>query len=316
MGALIHRGKHGFWASNGERDAFLDWFAEARCATGDPRRARCLDEGQRFSGCGLDLDELLRSDEALVVSPAELAEVGRDRPYLVRVLNMVALVTSGRWPHDKGSEEAVWWRVPWLPGPSFTEPGVWSEDCLDLTLDFERPDDARLVEAATALWSHEHMQGCWLAADQQPTTESRVGPPFFSDSERAKCGPPEFEGPPPLYGFARVHGLYVVPCATYLGLGEDYMFLSLSFRAPALRRWMPPEVEPEGACGPKMFAWLAEVGRHVHEAVRTRCAVIGWEPTLPEETALRRREFESSYGYLLPSPGALEFVPPHRFSAP
>lgn len=316
MGAFIHRGEFGFWTGNAERDAFLDWFAGARCSPEDPRRALCLDPGHRWMGCGLDLAELLPEGVPLRPTAAELKAARVLDARLVPILQMVEAVTSGSWHHGAESEAAVWWPVPWLRSRSFTEPGVWSEDCLDLHLDFARPDADTLVRAVSALWSHPHLQGCWLDEGQEPTSETRVVAPYFAREQRARWGPPEFEGPPTLYGLARVHGRHPVPCAAYSGLGGDYMFLSLSFRAPALRRWMPSSIEPEGACGPKMFAWLAEVGRHVHETIPIRCAVIGWEPTLPEETALRRREFEPSYGYLLPSPGALEFVPPHRFSAP
>lgn len=316
MDAFIHRGKVGFWTSNAERDAFLDWFAEARCSPEDPRRAFCHHPGNRWMGCGLDLVELLPEGVPLRPTAAELEAARVLDARLVPTLKMVEAVTSGSWRHGAESEEAVWWPVPWFRSRAFTEPGVWSEDGLDLDLDFARPDAETLVQAVSALWSHPHLQGCWLENEREPTDETRLAAPYFAREERARWGPPEFEGPPTLYGFARVHGRHPVPCAAYSGLGDDYMFLSLSFRAPALRRWLPPHGEPEGAGGPKMFAWLTEIGRHVHATVPIRCAVIGWEPTLPKEPALRRREFQPTYGYLLPGPGDLEFIPPRQFSPP
>jgi hypothetical protein len=42
MGAFIGYGDIGVWASNSERDAFLDWFAKNRCAFGDARWEYCM----------------------------------------------------------------------------------------------------------------------------------------------------------------------------------------------------------------------------------------------------------------------------------
>lgn len=318
MGAFLHRGEYGFWASNGARNSFLDWFAETRCAPDDPRRVRCLDGSLRWMGCCPDLAELLPVGTALEVTPDEMEEARARDPHLAQVLKMVDLVTSGAWKHGADSDEAVWWAVPWMHPGHFTQPAIWSEECLDLHLDFERPEADRLVEAATALWSHKHLQGCWLDHEREPEAATRLDAPFFSRSEIARWGPPDFEGPPPLYGLARVHGRYVLPCAACLGLGEDYMFLSLSFRAPALRRSMPGEIEPEGACGPKMFSWLAEVGRHVHARVPIRAAVLGWEPTVPSSraSAIQTGKFEPPYGYLLPRGTETEYVAPTHFSRP
>ena len=78
---------------------------------------------------------------------------------------------------------------------------------------------------------------------------------------------------------------------------------------------MPAEIEPEGACGPRMFSWLAEIGRHVHAQVPIQTAVLGWEPS--SRTAdIRERKFEKPYGYLLPRAADVEYVAPTYFSRP
>lgn len=215
MGAFIHRGEYGFWTSNAGRDSFLDWFAERRCGPDDPRRVRCLDGSLRWMGCCPDLAELLPVPTALEATPHEMEEARARDPHLAQVLKMVDLVTTGAWKHGADSDEATWWAVPWVHPGHFTEPGLWSQECLDLHIDFERPEAGRLVEATTAMWSHPHFQGCWMDHDREPEAATRLDPPFFPRSETALWGPPEFEGPPPLYGLARVHGRYVLPCAAY-----------------------------------------------------------------------------------------------------
>src|SRR5712672_1018716 len=59
MGAFLGYNDVGVWASNRERDAFLDWFAEHRCANGDARWQFCKSEGNRWMGCGVELSELI-----------------------------------------------------------------------------------------------------------------------------------------------------------------------------------------------------------------------------------------------------------------
>ncbi len=63
MSAFIGRGDIGIWASNRERDAVLDWFAEYRCSIGDRRWQWCKDGSQRWPGRCIDLTEALQNDE-------------------------------------------------------------------------------------------------------------------------------------------------------------------------------------------------------------------------------------------------------------
>lgn len=73
MGAFLGYDDVGVWASNGERDTFLDWFAEHRCARGDPRWEFCKSEGNRWPGCGIHLSEIIPRGEVLEISPSERA---------------------------------------------------------------------------------------------------------------------------------------------------------------------------------------------------------------------------------------------------
>ena len=76
MGAFIGYGEIGVWVSNRERDAFLDWFAAHRCAPHDARWDYCRSEAQRWSGCCLELGDLIPRGEVFVVSDTEYAGFG------------------------------------------------------------------------------------------------------------------------------------------------------------------------------------------------------------------------------------------------
>src|SRR5687767_1699743 len=126
MTAFIGRQSRGVWVTNGERDDFLDWFAAHRCRPGDTRHSLCLGGTWRWPGCGVELERLLASDEALQPTAAELDEAGRRSAYLPQILDIVSRVAAGTWRHDVGSSEARWWRVPWLL-EGFTDPTNWRQ---------------------------------------------------------------------------------------------------------------------------------------------------------------------------------------------
>ena len=50
MEAFIGYGKTGVWATNSERDRFLDWYAAHRCQPHDERWEYCKSEAQRTMG--------------------------------------------------------------------------------------------------------------------------------------------------------------------------------------------------------------------------------------------------------------------------
>jgi len=314
MTGFIGKDKIGIWVWNPERNLFLDWLAEHRAGNDPGWREELLGEAHRWMGCCLDLTDLLPEGAWSPPTESELAAAASVNEHLPAILRLVAATLDGSWVHDAGSQEAIRWKVPWMKG--FTEKGIWSTDCLDLDIQFEKPDSAALLEATSTLWSHPDLQGCWLANDREPTAATRLSAPFYSDADVGTWRPPDFDGPSPLYGFAMVQGRFGVPCATYLGLGADYAFLNLSFRSPALQRLLPSEIEPDGPCGPATFRWLADVGQFVHDRVPIRAGVVGWEATVPKESEIRERKFEAPYGYLLPGDHGLEYVEPTFFSRP
>jgi hypothetical protein len=117
MGAFIERSSKGdrigIWVSNGDRDAFLDWFAEHRCQPHDAEWNFCMSPGNRWSGCGLDLDKLLLSDQQpLELAEAELRDLSPDyQARFARMLQVLAQICTGEWKHHLGSEEAhSWWK--------------------------------------------------------------------------------------------------------------------------------------------------------------------------------------------------------------
>jgi len=111
MGAFIGVGDVGIWASNGERNAFLDWFARFRCSPGDARWQWCKSEAQRWTGRCLDLSEFLGNDEDFHVTDAELSFVAQTDPTLAQLLKHIEEIRRGEWKHRGDSKEAVWWRT-------------------------------------------------------------------------------------------------------------------------------------------------------------------------------------------------------------
>src|SRR5688572_21854818 len=111
MGAFIGYDDVGVWASNGERDTFLDWFAEHRCAPGDPRWESCKSERNRWTGCCIELSEIIPRGEVFSVSPAERSAPAVEHwPDFATLLDIISAITRGEWKHDVSSKEAVDWR--------------------------------------------------------------------------------------------------------------------------------------------------------------------------------------------------------------
>jgi hypothetical protein len=112
MGAFIGYGDTGVWASNGERDAFLDWFAENRCVFGDSRWEYCKSDEQRWSGRCIDLADLLPSGTPLALTADEISDVARRfSSQMVRLLSIIDAITRGEWSHQVDSKAAVGWRL-------------------------------------------------------------------------------------------------------------------------------------------------------------------------------------------------------------
>ena len=120
MGAFIGYGDVGIWTSNGGRDAFLDWFAAHRCRPHDARWEYCRSEEYRWTGCCIELEELIPQGEILVVSNRELAdaavEFGVGTPDL---LIFISQITRREWHHTVDSEEALHWGDPQSTGLSY-----------------------------------------------------------------------------------------------------------------------------------------------------------------------------------------------------
>ena len=111
MGAFIGYGETGVWAKNGERDAFLDWFAAHRCRPHDVRWEYCKSEAQRWSGRCIQLEELIPRGELFEVSDAERASAATEfSPHVARLLGIISQITRGEWHYSVSSKEAVNWR--------------------------------------------------------------------------------------------------------------------------------------------------------------------------------------------------------------
>jgi hypothetical protein len=111
MGAFLGYDDVGVWASNGERDTFLDWFAEHRCTPGDARWEFCKSEGNRWPGCCIDLNEIIPRGEVLSISPAVRSAAAAEHwPDFAVLLDIISAVTRGEWTHLVSSKEAVDWR--------------------------------------------------------------------------------------------------------------------------------------------------------------------------------------------------------------
>ena len=113
MGAFIGYGDIGVWASNRERDAFLDWFAEKRCVPGDARWDYCKSEAQRWTGRCIELEDLIPGGEPLGLTDEEYTSaVTAFWPEVAQLLRILDLVTRGDWTIRVDSLEAKSWRQP------------------------------------------------------------------------------------------------------------------------------------------------------------------------------------------------------------
>ena len=112
MGAFIGYGEFGVWASNAERNAFLDWFAANRCAPNDVRYVFCKSEGNRWTGCCLELEKLVARGDVLRLTEAERADATITHSHHVaQLLGIVDSMTRGEWRVRVDSKAALDWRT-------------------------------------------------------------------------------------------------------------------------------------------------------------------------------------------------------------
>jgi len=317
MTALIQNARGvGVWMSNGLRDCFLDWYADNRCVPGDERWEFCKSDGHRWPGCCIALEDVIPDREILEVSDEELEAAEKEvTQWFRQVLRIIADITTGAWTHAGSSWEAVAWMVPWTSAKTFTTAHAWTDDFFSMKLDLGAPNANVLVTAAEAMWSHPHLQGCWLDSSIEPTARTRLDPRLLQEHD---AFPFDSDGPPSLYGFVQIQGQWIVPCMNVLGIGSDYLFIELSMNATALRDVRHPTLGPDGVCGAGVFEWLADVARRVHATTHVKAGVIGWEPTLPTDEELKTRGFHNTnaWGYLVPKDGDLVLTLPTAFTPP
>ncbi len=111
MGAFIGYNNIGIWASNRERDSFLDWYAEHRCTRDDARWNYCTSSAQRWMGRCIELEELIPFGESFEVTEAEFQSAANDfSPHVAQLLVIISQITSGKWLHLVSSKEAINWR--------------------------------------------------------------------------------------------------------------------------------------------------------------------------------------------------------------
>ena len=96
MGAFLGYGDVGVWATNRERDALLDWFADNRCSRHDARWEYCKSEAQRWMGRCIDLDELIPYGEPLRLTDEEYTKASTDYwPHLAQLLRILDAISQG-----------------------------------------------------------------------------------------------------------------------------------------------------------------------------------------------------------------------------
>jgi hypothetical protein len=113
MGAFIGYGDIGVWANNRERDAFLDWFADHRCAIGDARWVYCKSEAQRWTGRCIELEDLLPKSNVFSITDVEYNDAATTFwPHVAQLLGIIESITRGEWRIRIDSGDAIDWRRP------------------------------------------------------------------------------------------------------------------------------------------------------------------------------------------------------------
>ncbi len=111
MGAFIGYGHIGVWASNRERDAFLDWFAEHRCAPRDSRWEYCKSGAQRWTGRCIELEDLIPVGQPLGLTGEEYSRAAVEFwPHIAQLLGIIESITRGEWQIRVNSRAAINWR--------------------------------------------------------------------------------------------------------------------------------------------------------------------------------------------------------------
>src|SRR5262245_11662911 len=127
MGAFIGYGDIGVWANNRERDAFLDWFADHRCEPGDSRWLFCKSEGNRWSGCGVELENLIPQNRQFAVTADEYDQAATVYwPHVAQLLGIIETITRGDWRIGVGNRAAMNWRRPEQRAEWAKNPCNWS----------------------------------------------------------------------------------------------------------------------------------------------------------------------------------------------
>jgi hypothetical protein len=111
MGAFIGYGETGVWASNSDRDTFLDWFAAHRCTEGDDRWDYCKSGAQRWNGRCIDLEDLIPKGKILAITSEEYDRASAEYwPDFARLLGIIESITRGEWHLRDDMKESGQWR--------------------------------------------------------------------------------------------------------------------------------------------------------------------------------------------------------------
>jgi hypothetical protein len=97
VGAFIGYGEVGVWASNRERDAFLDCFAEHRCSPGDSGWEYCRPVAQGWTGRRIDLEDLIPAGQPVGLTKEEYSQAADFRPDVAQLLDIIEAITRGEW---------------------------------------------------------------------------------------------------------------------------------------------------------------------------------------------------------------------------
>jgi hypothetical protein len=177
MPAFIGFGDVGVWANNGERNAFLDWFADHRCSPEDSRSQYCKSDENRWPGCGIELRELFRQGEQLALTDDEYLRAAENYwPALAQLLSIIDVITRGEWQIRGDSDAAVQWRrerrLPPVDSSWLTEnvlrlaTAIHAEGAFDrLPILADALEEAGCTNADVLThWRQpgEHVRGCWV----------------------------------------------------------------------------------------------------------------------------------------------------------